>query len=524
MASQNDDFIVKAHDALVDDEEEKIEGGSTVTDNKSSRSRLSPAEKFPNIDDKKLMRKIDWHLLPLVSVLYLLAYLDRGNIGNAKVEGLAEDLKLHGNQYNVTLTIFFITYSVFEVPSNAVLKMTRPSIWLPIIMIAWGVVMTLMGTVHNYMGLFWARFFLGVAEAGLFPGIAYLLTNWYLRHEYQFRLSLFYSAASIAGAFSGILAFGISKMDGVGGYAGWRWIFILEGLLTVIVAVGSFFFIHDYPLDVKFLNEEERAYIIYKMEHDNNTDTLEGLEDHNLSFFEPEVKEKGFKYFKAAFLDWQVYLQVLVYYGIVAPTYGVALFLPTIIKALGYTSANAQLLSIPIYVAASLVSVVIAYFADRVGKRSPFLILCFFAMTCGFAVCIGYNPLDSPGLIYAGILVAVCGMYAAFPACISWAANNLAGDYKRAIGLGLLIGLGNFGGSFGSNIFRSQDGPHFILGHAICLGFVGLGLISTCIMASTYYLINKKRERDIAAGKYKGFSGKKLAEMGDRNPYFKYRL
>jgi MFS family permease len=190
---------------------------------------------------------MDMRLIPMLALLYLLSFLDRtapssqgpgpctdngytgGNIGNAKIEGLQEDLGLTDDQYNWCLTAFFFTYAAFEVPSNLMLKKVRPSIWLPAIMVAWGIVMTLMGIVHNYAGLLSARIFLGVTEAGLFPGVAYYLTNWYKREEIQLRQAMFFSAASVAGAFSGLLAFAIGKMEGVGGLHGWQWIFILEG-------------------------------------------------------------------------------------------------------------------------------------------------------------------------------------------------------------------------------------------------------------------------------------------------------
>lgn len=184
-------------------------------------------ESFSHLDEKKILRKMDLRLLPMLALLYLLSFLDRGNIGNAKIEGLTETLSITGPQYNWCLTIFFFSYAAFEVPSNLLLKKLRPSFWLPTIMVAWGVVMTLMGIVQNYSGLLAARFFLGVTEAGLFPGVAYYISEWYCREESQFRQALFFSAASVAGAFSGLLAFGIAHMDGVGGLEGWRWIFIL---------------------------------------------------------------------------------------------------------------------------------------------------------------------------------------------------------------------------------------------------------------------------------------------------------
>jgi len=121
---------------------------------------------FAHLNEQKILRKLDLHLIPMLALLYLLSFLDRGNIGNAKIEGLVEDLGMTASQYNWCLTAFFFTYAAFEVPSNMLLKKLRPSIWLPSIMVAWGVVMTLMGTVQGYSGLLTARIFLGVTEAG----------------------------------------------------------------------------------------------------------------------------------------------------------------------------------------------------------------------------------------------------------------------------------------------------------------------------------------------------------------------
>jgi len=133
---------------------------------------------FAHLDEKAILRKMDLRLIPMLALLYLLSFLDRGNIGNAKIEGLTEDLGMSGAQYNWCLTVFFFTYAAFEVPSNLLLKKLRPSVWLPTIMVAWGIVMTLMGIVQNYHGLLIARIFLGVTEAGLFPGVAYYITMW----------------------------------------------------------------------------------------------------------------------------------------------------------------------------------------------------------------------------------------------------------------------------------------------------------------------------------------------------------
>ena len=143
----------------------------------------------------------------------------------------------------------------------------------------------------------------------LFPGVAYYITMWYARHEAQFRQALFFSAASVAGAFSGLLAFGIAHMDGVGNLAGWRWIFILEGILTVIVAVIAYFTLYDFPETATFLTEEERAFVVYRLKYQNYKEEADGgvrvAQDDSFQW----------KFVKAAFLDWQIWTNILVYWG-----------------------------------------------------------------------------------------------------------------------------------------------------------------------------------------------------------------
>lgn len=378
--------------------------------------------------------QMDIRLIPMLALLYLLSFLDRGNIGNAKIEGLQEDLNMTSDQYNWCLTVFFFTYAAFEVPSNLLLKKLRPSRWLPTIMVSWGLVMTLMGIVQNYHGLLIARIFLGLTEAGLFPGVAYYLTMWYCRHEIQLRQALFFSAASIAGAFSGLLAYAIAKMDGVGGLEGWRWIFILEGIVTVLVAVVAFFVLHDFPETAGFLTEEERKFVVHRLAYQG--------QDRNASQV-AQAEEFKWAYVWQAFQDWQIWVNIFVYWGIVCPLYGISLFLPTIIRNLGYTSSRSQLLTIPIYITAAIFAVVAAWLSDRVGKRSPFIITFLIIMVVGFTMCISTS---SPGVVYAGVFIATCAIYPAFPGIIAWLSNNLAGSYKRSVGMAIQIGIGNLGG------------------------------------------------------------------------------
>ncbi|KAF2430788.1 MFS general substrate transporter [Tothia fuscella] len=468
---------------------------------------------FAHLDEKKILRKMDLRLIPMLALLYLLSFLDRGNIGNAKIEGLTEDLKISGPQYNWCLTIFFFSYAAFEVPSNLLLKKLRPSIWLPTIMVAWGIVMTLMGIVQGYKGLLAARFFLGVTEAGLFPGVAYYITMWYCREEAQLRQALFFSAASIAGAFSGLLAFGIAHMDGVGGLEGWRWIFILEGILTVLVAVAAFFVLFDFPETASFLTTEERAFVVYRLKYQG--------QDENDPNKVAQAEEFSWKYVKDAFLDWQIWLSIWVYWGIVCPLYGIALFLPTIIRGLGYTSSTAQLLTVPIYITAAILAVFFAWMSDRAGKRSPFILGCMCVMAIGFIMCISSSK---PGVVYAGVFIAACALYPAFPGNITWLSNNLAGSYKRSAGMAIQIGVGNLAGAMASNFYRSKDAPHYVLGHALELGFICVGILALIMLVLNYKRINAKRERQTSEGAHSGYTPEEMSALGDRAVTFRYIL
>ncbi|PSK60410.1 hypothetical protein B9Z65_560 [Elsinoe australis] len=472
-------------------------------------------ETFAHLDLKKILLKIDYRLIPMLSLLYLLSFLDRGNIGNAKIEGLQEDLNMTGPQYNWCLTAFFFTYCAFEVPSNMLLKKFRPSIYLASIMVAWGTVMTLMGIVQNYHGLLSARIMLGVAEAGLFPGVVYFNTMWYCRYEIQVRQALFFSAASVAGAFSGLLAYGISFMDGVGGLEGWRWIFILEGLLTVVVAFLAFFTLYDYPQTASFLTIEERIFIVHRLAFDGQDVSSDAA--HRVA----QSDKFGWHYVAQAFSDWQIWVNIVVYWGYVCPLYGISLFLPTIIRELGYQTTTAQLLTVPIYVTASIITIIVAYIADRKRIRSPFILGGLIFQLVGFVMCIAT---DSPGVTYAGIFIAAAALYQCQPSNITWLSNNLAGSYKRAVGMGIQIAVGNLAGAMASNFYRQQDSPRYKLGHGLEIGFITAGIIALCVLLVYYKVVNRKREEAVKRGEHLKSTPEELSDLGDKAVTFRYTL
>lgn len=197
------------------DQEKKLQIDSQFAPSTPSASLSegqSDAEAGDAINEKSLIRKLDIRLLPAVSILYLLSFLDRSNVANARLDGLTTSLHMTGNQYLTGLTLYFVGYVIFEIPCQIVLKKTTPRFWLPTLTLLWGIVATLLGVVQSMNGFFAARFFLGVAESGLFPGVIYYLSLWYKRRERTFRVALFFSAASLAGAFGGILAY-VSTAD-----------------------------------------------------------------------------------------------------------------------------------------------------------------------------------------------------------------------------------------------------------------------------------------------------------------------
>ncbi|KAH7882598.1 MFS general substrate transporter [Phlebopus sp. FC_14] len=445
--------------------------------------------------------------------MYLLSFMDRGNIGNAKLDGLMTQLNLTGDRYNIALAMYFVSYCFFEAPSNLIIQVIPPSRWLPGIMVIWGLAMMLMGFVTTYPQLVAVRFCLGVAEAGLYPGVTYYYTFWYPRYKYQFHLALFSGASAAAGAFSGLLAFAIDFMNGDGGLEGWSWIFILEGIATVVIGGIAFLVMVDYPSTAKFLSPEERAYVIQKQ----RCDAAVNQEDH--------MAQQVW----AAFTDWQVWSVALLQLTISGPSYGITYFLPTIINNFGYSTSITQLLTIPPYVLATIVLLVFAHYSDKCGMRSPFIFASQFIALAGYAINISNA---SSGVKYFGIYLCVIGSYAASPGCVSWMANNLGGKYKRAIGVALEVTMGNVGGAIACNIFRTQDEPRYIPGFGVEMALLCLGLVINPIIALTYKRINARRDaaaRDAGVREKEGDrtglpdKGVEVGEfLGDRAPTFRY--
>lgn len=426
---------------------------------KSAFTETPPSEEgieIPTgIQEKALLRKLDLKLLPALTLLYLLSFLDRSNVANARLEGLTTDLNMTGNQYLTGLTLYFIGYVLFEIPCNIVLKKSSPRKWLPTLTLAWGIVATLMGVTQNIAGFF------AVPSRCVWwhPCLCMVSPPYFSQREKADKSPQ-----------------GIAFMKGVGGLNGWRWIFILEGLLTILVSIAAYAFIANYPATASFLTPKERAYVHARLTADNDATRTEAFSWPNVRF---------------AFADPKCWLYRLGFHTLSLPLYTLSLFLPTIIKNLGYTAAQAQLLTVPPYAAATCMTITVAVLSERYRLRAPFI------MGSSCLAIIGYIILlsaPSAGVSYLGTILAACGIYPATAIVLSWPANNVSGQTKRATANAMQISIGNLGAVLGTQLYRSNDGPRFFIGHGFAAGYLAANVIVVGILWVVLRRENKRRD------------------------------
>ncbi|CAB4387711.1 unnamed protein product [Rhizophagus irregularis] len=456
--------------------------------------------------EEKLVRKMDFRIMPLLILLYFLAFLDRVNIGNAKLTTMEKDLGLVGSEFNWCLSIFFIGYILFEVPSNIALIKTSAFLWIALIMFSWGVVVTLIAFVKNFAGLLAARFFVGACEAGLAPGAVYFLATWYKRSEINSRIAYLSIGNSFAGSFSGLLAFSLIKLEGKLNLKGWQWLFLVEGLITVVVAIASYFFISDYPEKSRWLTDKERKYATDRLKHDIG-------KAHIIHYNRAHIY--------AAFTDYKVYLAMIQLFVASISVSSYQLFLPSIVHGMGYNFVVSQLFSIPPFFCAGVSTIIVAIISDRKRTRGPIM---FLTSIIGI---IGYIMLLIPSLSgpakYVGACIVGTGLVPAVTTAVAWMANNIAGHAKRGIAAGLILMSANIGGVIASQIYREKDFPNYIFGNSIALGCL---VAATCIAVLQYFIyktLNEKKRKDPQSF-LQGKSEEEIKNLGDLHPDFMYIL
>jgi MFS family permease len=398
--------------------------------------------------EAKLVRKLDLFIIPITMLLYILSFLDRVNIGNARLYGLESDLGLHGSQYQTAVSILFVTYILSEVPSNLVLKKIGPSRWIAFIATSWGIIATLTGVVQNYRGLIATRLLLGLVEGGLFPGMAVYLTMFYSKKELALRIGLFseivfsptltylsqgylFVSAAIAGACGGLLAFAIGSLDHHAGLRAWRWIFIIEGLPTFVLGIFTFFFLADSPETAWYLTDAEKRLMIIRRQREIGQ-TASAQEFHW------EDAKLGFK-------DWKIYAFCAGQFGTDTMLYGFSTFLPTIIQGIDpkFKPAIVQVLTIPCYALGAITYLITAWVSDKKQRRGLFACLLGFVSVIGYAMLISKS---SAGVHYAGCFLVAMGLYVVVGIPLAWLPNNNPRYGKRTVATGLQLTIGNASG------------------------------------------------------------------------------
>ncbi|KAL4936012.1 hypothetical protein BDV06DRAFT_233794 [Aspergillus oleicola] len=449
-----------------------------------------------------IRQKFDRRVLPIVCILYVLSYLDRGNIGNAKTAGIDSDLAISDSQWAWVLNAFYICYVLFEW-TTVFWKLFPAHIYVMVLCICWGAAAMCAGAVDNLAELIVCRALLGVFEAAFGAGAPYFLSLFYQRRELGFRVSILLGMSPVANCFASALAYGITHIKH-STMASWRFLFIIEGAPTVLFGIVVFFFLADSPDTAKFLSESEQTRAAERL-HTVDRTAKNKLDRHQVL---------------AGLTDYKNYVHTFIHFCCNFSFACLSNFLPTIIEHMGYTSINAQGLSAPPYFVSFLFCVAAAIFSDRYGKRG--LVIVFFSTIgmVGYLILAAVQDENQVGPRYLGVWLATCGIFPALAINITWLLNNQGGDSKKGAGMALLAVFGQCSSFVSSTVFPDSEGPIYIRGCAIGCALTGC----IAVMAGGLYLklSDENRKRDRMYGPVTDDIRIDVTEDGDANPRFRY--
>ncbi|KAK8067299.1 MFS general substrate transporter [Apiospora hydei] len=418
--------------------------------------------------DRHLTKTLDMTLMPVVFILFLLNILDRNNIASAKISGLTTTLGITNSEYNTCLLMFYIGYlDIYQrkqVPSNMIIGKVRPSLYICLMTSLWGILSMSQGFTKTFSQLAAVRFILGLVEAPFIPAVFVLgmsggrMGCWYTRAELPPRIAILYGGNMIATAFSGLIAAGItSRMDGAAGRPAWEWLFIIEGSLTVVIAILLLPLLTDYPLQSKhlFLSRELQLYAEYRVRKENA-----GIVDED-----PESIWRGLR---QALVDPKLYMFVVMQMALITAQ-SFSIFFPSIVGTLGYDREKTLLLTSPPYFFAFFVSLAVSFHAAHAHERGYHIAVPMLFALLGNLLAM-FVP--STGGRYFSMFLMTAGSYSPYNLVMSWVSASLPRPRaKRAAALAIVnfmsAGVSHF---YTSYMFPDSQKPRYYAGGAVMSG------------------------------------------------------
>ncbi|KAG1743065.1 MFS general substrate transporter [Suillus lakei] len=416
------------------------------------------------IVEKRLLRKLDLRVAFLVLV-YIMNVMDRTNAAAARLRGFEEDLGMTGNQFNTLTSILYVGYLLTQAPSNMILhRMKRPSLYLSSCMITWGALTVfMMPTYHAALIL---RFFTGFVEAAFFPGAVFLLSRWYKWHELGLRIAILHCGNSISNAFGALIASGIlGSLDGTLGFTAWRWLFFVEGTLTIVAAVSAIWILPDFP-------STPSVWLL----PDEQTLAKRRMEEEVVAVIEHKSKpEENFSGLVEALMDWRVWwLGVALY--LMETSMSFRIFFPTLSATMGYNPTISLLLCAPPWILGTATSFVVARHSDATGDRFWHIVGPLLVGIVGFMLAI--STMNTAIRYLSLFIMAQCP--AAFVAALTWVMNTFSQSHsKRAAAIALINTMSSAGLISSSYFWPSSWGPSYVNSCLICIlaSVVSIGML-----------------------------------------------
>ncbi|KAF9876925.1 phthalate transporter [Colletotrichum karsti] len=412
-----------------------IPRGDTTTTCPSDDMEFTPKEQ------RQIMRRVDVRVVATVSLLYCFSVIDRSNLPSAAVAGMTDDLKLTGNRYSIVSLVFFTTYTTFQPLSIILARTIGPKAYFTGVTMLCGFIVIGMAFLKQWGQMVALRVILGALDSGFFPTCVYLLSTWYTRYEVGKRYSVFYVLVCLATAFSGILAFGLTKLDGKGNLSGWSWIFLMEGVITCFLGLIGYFLLVGFPdadrTSWRFLSQREIAWVIARVQQDRGDATLPAF---------------SIRKFLRGGTDAKVWAISLIYFNQAVMNFSLSFFLPIILKEnMGFSTGQAQILIAPPYIFAAIIMFISGWLGDRYKVRGPIIIGDMIVAIIG-TILVGFH--SHVAVRYAGVFLVTGGSFSSIPVVMAYQANNIRGQWKRAFSSCLTIAFGGIGGIAGSLVFR----------------------------------------------------------------------